>query len=71
MSRALPSGSPETRRFCCGRKSIAKWMPSRSRPGIGRSRGGFGAAGQRDGVVLLQQFVRIDRAGRVPPTVAP
>ena len=28
-----------TRRFCCGRKSIAKWMPSRSRPGIGRSRG--------------------------------
>src|SRR4030095_7875129 len=33
-----PSGSEETRRFCCGRKSIAKWMPSRSRPGIGRSR---------------------------------
>ena len=25
--------SPETRRFCCGRKSMAKWMPSRSRPG--------------------------------------
>ena len=31
-------GSPETRRFCCGRKSIAKWMPLSSRPGIGRSR---------------------------------
>ena len=31
--------SPETRRFCCGRKSMAKWMPSRSRPSIGRSRG--------------------------------
>ena len=37
--RRLPSsGSPETRRFCCGRKSIAKWMPASSRPGIGRSR---------------------------------
>ena len=35
----LPSGSPLTRRFCCGRKSIAKWMPLSSRPGIGRSRG--------------------------------
>ena len=33
------SGSPETRRFCCGRKSIAKWMPPSSRPGIGMSRG--------------------------------
>ena len=30
---------PLTRRFCCGRKSMAKWMPSSSRPGIGRSRG--------------------------------
>ena len=28
-----------TRRFCCGRKSIAKWMPLSSRPGTGRSRG--------------------------------
>ena len=31
-------GSPLTRRFCCGRKSMAKWMPLSSRPGIGRSR---------------------------------
>ena len=35
----VPTGSPETRRFCCGRKSIAKWTPERSRPGAGRSRG--------------------------------
>ena len=33
-----PCASPLTRRFCCGRKSIAKWMPFSSRPGIGRSR---------------------------------
>jgi hypothetical protein len=31
--------SPETRRFCCGRKSMAKWMPLRSRPSMARSRG--------------------------------
>ena len=31
--------SPLTRRFCCGRKSMAKWMPLSSRPGTGRSRG--------------------------------
>ena len=31
--------SPALRLFCCGRNSIAKWMPLSSRPGIGRSRG--------------------------------
>ena len=36
---AVASSSPATRLFCCGRNSIAKWMPARSRPGIGRSRG--------------------------------
>ncbi len=39
IGAASPGGSPLTRRFCCGRKSIAKWMPLSSRPGIGRSRG--------------------------------
>ena len=39
MGSTSPSGSPETRRFCCGRNSMAKWMPLSSRPGIGRSRG--------------------------------
>ena len=34
----VPTGSPDTRRFCCGRKSMAKWTPARSRPGTGRSR---------------------------------
>ena len=31
--------SPATTLFCCGRNSIAKWTPSSSRPGTGRSRG--------------------------------
>ena len=31
--------SPATTLFCCGRNSIAKCTPSRSRPGTGRSRG--------------------------------
>ena len=31
--------SPATRLFCSGRNSIAKWTPSSSRPGTGRSRG--------------------------------
>ena len=39
IGMTLPSGSSLTRRFCCGRNSMAKWMPSSSRPGIGRSRG--------------------------------
>ena len=39
IGRTLPSGSSLTRRFCCGRNSMAKWMPSSSRPGMGRSRG--------------------------------
>ncbi len=30
--------SPALTLFCIGRNSIAKWMPSRSRPGTGRSR---------------------------------
>ena len=38
-SKPGSTGRPPTRRFCCGRNCIAKWMPSRSRPGIGRSRG--------------------------------
>ena len=36
---ASPMSSPATRRFCWGRYSIAKWTPSSSRPGTGRSRG--------------------------------
>ena len=32
-------------------------MPLRSRPGIGRSRGCLGAAGQRDGIVVLHQLL--------------
>jgi hypothetical protein len=35
---AMPR-SPATRLFWSGRNSIAKWTPSSSRPGIGRSRG--------------------------------
>ena len=26
---AVLAGSPRTRRFCCGRKSMAKWTPSK------------------------------------------
>ena len=44
--------SPALTLFCCGRNSIAKWMPSRSRPGTGRSRELLGAAGQHDRVEL-------------------
>ncbi len=36
---ARASSSPATRRFCCARKSIAKWTPGSSRPGTCRSRG--------------------------------
>ena len=39
MNSASPAtSSPSQRLFCCGRNSIAKWMPLSSRPGIGRSR---------------------------------
>ena len=44
--RVAVAGSPAMRRFCCGRYSMAKWMPLRSRPGIGRSREASGAAGE-------------------------
>ena len=35
---AAIASSPATRLFCCGRKSIAKWTPSSSRPGTRQSR---------------------------------
>ncbi len=58
---SLPSlgscGSPLTRRFCCGRKSMAKWMPSSSRPGIGRSRALLGAAGEHHRVVVGEELL--------------
>ena len=50
--------------FCCGRNSMAKWMPFSSRPGTARSRGLFGAAGQ-------QRWHRIPCAGRPPGTFTP
>ena len=34
---------------------MAKWMPASSRPGMGRSRGGGGAAGQEQGVEVPPQ----------------
>ena len=38
-ARSWPlSLSPALTLFCCGRNSIAKWMPASSRPGTGRSR---------------------------------
>ena len=46
------AGSPLTRRFCCGKKSMAKWMPSSSRPGTGRSRG-FSAPPVRDDRIVV------------------
>ena len=39
MNGSSGSAPPWTRRELLRRKSIAKWMPSRSRPGTGRSRG--------------------------------
>ncbi len=36
---------------------MAKWMPLSSRPGTGRSRAFFGAAGQHHGIVVLEQLV--------------
>ena len=39
IGSAPSAASPLTRRFCCGRKSMAKWTPLSSRPGTGRSRG--------------------------------
>ena len=36
---------------------MAKWMPSSSRPGIGRSRGLLGAAGEHDRVVAVEQLL--------------
>ena len=36
---AIASSSPAPRLFCWVRKSIAKWMPSRSRPVTSRLRG--------------------------------
>ena len=35
---AATSASPQLARLDCGRNSIAKWTPSSSRPGTGRSR---------------------------------
>ena len=49
--------SPATTLFCCGRNSIAKCTPSRSRPGTGRSRGLLGAAGEQHGVELRLQLL--------------
>ena len=40
VARICPATrSPATTLFCCGRNSIAKCTPARSRPGTGRSRG--------------------------------
>ena len=38
-ARRVASSSPAPRLFCWVRKSMAKWMPSSSRPGTSRSRG--------------------------------
>ncbi len=38
-SAGIGNVSPSLRRFCCGRNSMAKWMPFNSRPGTCRSRG--------------------------------
>jgi len=39
MKRSSGMRSPKQRRFCSGRYSMAKWIPSRSRPGTLRLRG--------------------------------
>ena len=46
--------------FCCGRNSIAKWMPFRSRPGHRQVARRFRADRQHHGVVALHQ--PLDRA---------
>ena len=52
--------SPALTLFCCGGNSIAKWMPSRSRPGTGRSRGLGAAAVRRTASNLALQVGRRD-----------
>ena len=59
--------SPATRRFWRGRNSIARWMPFKSRPGIGRSRARVGPAAEADGVKLGQQAIGGDVAADVDP----
>jgi hypothetical protein len=59
------TSSPATRLFCCGKNSIAKWMPLSSRPGTFRSRG-FRAAGEQNRVEFLAQILH----RHVPPTCA-
>ena len=60
ISSAGSSASPKLRLFCCGRKSIAKWMPLSSRPGIGRSRGLVAPIVEHDRVVLRAHLVGVD-----------
>ena len=50
-------GSPLTRRFCCGRNSMAKWMPSSSRPGIGRSRAFSAPPASTTRIEVLEQIL--------------
>ena len=53
--------SPWQRLFCCGRNSMAKWMPLSSRPGIFRSRGCSEPPGEKDGVEVAAEIFHGDR----------
>ena len=52
-----PSGSPETRRFCCGRKFMAKCTPSQIAAPIGEVARMLGAAGQQHGVIVALELL--------------
>ena len=67
IGSTLPCGSLLTRRFCCGRKSMAKWMPLSSRPGIGRSRGFSAPPASTTASCSLSSF----STGKLTPTSAP
>ncbi len=60
ISSTSPRLLPATRRFCCGRKFMAKWTPSRSRPGTGKSRGCSEPPHKKNRVVVVFQFACAD-----------
>ena len=68
MNCSSATASPSQRWFCCGRYSIAKWMPLSSRPGIGRSRptGAPHARTTASNVALQRRRVRRRRRRRSP-----
>jgi hypothetical protein len=47
--------------FCCGRNSIAKCTPSRSRPGHRQVAADLGAAGEQHGIEFSQHLLGGER----------